>query len=264
MTGCLVGLDREELREKCAALAYAMGEPDRDVDAWLASPPAAWIVGTVDEVGGAARRAARRRRGPRDAPAPAAHGPRDGRADRPQAGPGRRVINLYSDTQTRPTRRDARGDGRGRGRRRAVVRGPDRQRALRAGGGAARLRGGRVPAERDDVQRDRVPAAHRSGRRRGLPAPPLAPDRGGGRRPRRAVGRRAVPARRRARHVHGGRAASCAAARRRPLPAALPARVRRADDEPRGRARVAAGAARRGRGGGARGRSCGCTWTARG
>ena len=50
MTGFLVGLDREELREKCAALAYAMGEPDRDVDAWLAAPPEAWIVGTVDEV----------------------------------------------------------------------------------------------------------------------------------------------------------------------------------------------------------------------
>jgi F420-dependent oxidoreductase-like protein len=50
MTGCLVGLDREELREKGAALAYAMGEPDRDVDAWLASPPHAWLVGTVDEV----------------------------------------------------------------------------------------------------------------------------------------------------------------------------------------------------------------------
>lgn len=50
MTGCLVGLDREELREKAAALAYAMGEPERDVDAWLASPPEAWIVGTVDEV----------------------------------------------------------------------------------------------------------------------------------------------------------------------------------------------------------------------
>jgi F420-dependent oxidoreductase-like protein len=50
MTGFLVGLDREELREKAAALAYAMGEPDRDVDAWLAAPPEAWIVGTVDEV----------------------------------------------------------------------------------------------------------------------------------------------------------------------------------------------------------------------
>jgi F420-dependent oxidoreductase-like protein len=50
MTGCLVGLDREELREKAAALAYTMGEPERDVDAWLASPPEAWIVGTVDEV----------------------------------------------------------------------------------------------------------------------------------------------------------------------------------------------------------------------
>ena len=50
MTGCLVGLDREELREKAAALASVMGEPSRDVDAWLAAPPDAWIVGTVDEV----------------------------------------------------------------------------------------------------------------------------------------------------------------------------------------------------------------------
>jgi alkanesulfonate monooxygenase SsuD/methylene tetrahydromethanopterin reductase-like flavin-dependent oxidoreductase (luciferase family) len=50
MTGFLTGLDREELREKAAALAFAMGEPERDVDAWLASPPEAWIVGTVDEV----------------------------------------------------------------------------------------------------------------------------------------------------------------------------------------------------------------------
>ena len=50
MTGCLVGLDREELREKAAALAFAQGDPERDVDAWLASPPPAWIVGTVDEV----------------------------------------------------------------------------------------------------------------------------------------------------------------------------------------------------------------------
>jgi F420-dependent oxidoreductase-like protein len=50
MTGCMVGLDREELREKGAALAHAMGEPERDVDAWLAAPPEAWIVGTVDEV----------------------------------------------------------------------------------------------------------------------------------------------------------------------------------------------------------------------
>jgi F420-dependent oxidoreductase-like protein len=51
MTGFLTGLDREELREKAAALAFAMGEPDRDVDAWLASPPDEWIVGTLDEVG---------------------------------------------------------------------------------------------------------------------------------------------------------------------------------------------------------------------
>ncbi len=50
MTGCLVGRDRAELRERGAALAHAMGDPQRDVDAWLADPPAAWIVGTVDEV----------------------------------------------------------------------------------------------------------------------------------------------------------------------------------------------------------------------
>jgi F420-dependent oxidoreductase-like protein len=50
MTGFLTGLDREELREKAAALAYAMGEPERDVDAWIAAPPDEWIVGTLDEV----------------------------------------------------------------------------------------------------------------------------------------------------------------------------------------------------------------------
>jgi F420-dependent oxidoreductase-like protein len=48
MTGFLCGLDEGELSEKAAALAFAQGEPSRDVDAWLASPPAAWIVGTVD------------------------------------------------------------------------------------------------------------------------------------------------------------------------------------------------------------------------
>ena len=229
-----------------------MGEPDRDVDA-LARRAAGRVDRRHGRRGrGAAGRAARRRAVTRDAPAPAAHRPRDGRADRPQAGPGGRVINLYSDTQTRPTAAMREAMAARRGRRRAVVRRPDRQRALRAGGGAARLRGGRVPAERDDVQRDRVPAAHRARRRRGLPAPPLAPDRGGGRRAGRAVGRGAVPARRRARHVHRGRAARRAAARRRPLPAALAARVGRADHEPLRRARVAARAALRGRRGRAR------------
>ena len=29
-----------------------MGEPERDVDAWLAAPPGAWIVGTADDVAG--------------------------------------------------------------------------------------------------------------------------------------------------------------------------------------------------------------------
>jgi F420-dependent oxidoreductase-like protein len=50
MTGFLVGLDREELREKAAALAVVQGRESLDVDAWLASPPEAWVVGTVDEV----------------------------------------------------------------------------------------------------------------------------------------------------------------------------------------------------------------------
>jgi len=50
MTGLLVGLDREALRERAAALAYVQGDPSRDVDGWLDSPPSGWIVGTVDEV----------------------------------------------------------------------------------------------------------------------------------------------------------------------------------------------------------------------
>jgi F420-dependent oxidoreductase-like protein len=48
MTGFLCGLDEGELREKAAALAFAQGEPDRDLDAWLGSPPSGWIVGTLD------------------------------------------------------------------------------------------------------------------------------------------------------------------------------------------------------------------------
>jgi F420-dependent oxidoreductase-like protein len=50
MTGLLLGLDRGELLEKGAALAYVQGEPDRDVEAWIADPPDAWLVGTVEEV----------------------------------------------------------------------------------------------------------------------------------------------------------------------------------------------------------------------
>ena len=48
MTGFLCGLDDGELREKAAALAYAQGDEARDVEAWLASPPSGWIVGTVE------------------------------------------------------------------------------------------------------------------------------------------------------------------------------------------------------------------------
>ena len=49
MTGFLCGLDAGELREKAAALAFAQGEPERDLDAWLGSPPPGWIVGTVEQ-----------------------------------------------------------------------------------------------------------------------------------------------------------------------------------------------------------------------
>jgi F420-dependent oxidoreductase-like protein len=65
MTGMLIGRDREELRERAAALAALRGTvvghidervpQDRatsrsaEVDAWLADPPESWIVGTLDE-----------------------------------------------------------------------------------------------------------------------------------------------------------------------------------------------------------------------
>jgi F420-dependent oxidoreductase-like protein len=44
MTGFVVGRDREELRERVAAL-----DPSADVDEFLASTRDSWIVGTVDE-----------------------------------------------------------------------------------------------------------------------------------------------------------------------------------------------------------------------
>ena len=53
-----------------------------------------------------------------------------------------------------------RGHGRGRGGRRAARARPHRQRAPGARRGAAGPRGGAVPAQRHDVQRDRLPAAH--------------------------------------------------------------------------------------------------------
>ena len=49
MTGVLVGRDRGELRERAAALAAVRGGSAQDPDAWLAAPPEAWIVGTLDE-----------------------------------------------------------------------------------------------------------------------------------------------------------------------------------------------------------------------
>ena len=81
-----------------------------------------------------------------------------------------------------PVLRHAQGHGGGRGGRRAALRGPAGHGALRARRRAARDGGRGLPAQRHDVQRDRVPAAHPAGRRRGDPAPPLAPDHRRGRR----------------------------------------------------------------------------------
>lgn len=50
MTGCLVGADRDELRERARRLAERRGEDASDVDAYLAGLAAAsWVVGTVAE-----------------------------------------------------------------------------------------------------------------------------------------------------------------------------------------------------------------------
>jgi len=48
MTGLLVGHDREELREKAAALSHVRGEPETDIDARIQDTR---LVGTVEEVG---------------------------------------------------------------------------------------------------------------------------------------------------------------------------------------------------------------------
>jgi len=48
MTGVLVGSDQAELRGRAERLAALMGQ---DAAAFLAQPPAGWIVGTVEQVG---------------------------------------------------------------------------------------------------------------------------------------------------------------------------------------------------------------------
>jgi alkanesulfonate monooxygenase SsuD/methylene tetrahydromethanopterin reductase-like flavin-dependent oxidoreductase (luciferase family) len=47
MTGVLVGSDEAELRGRAERLAALMGQ---DAAAFLAQPPAGWIVGTVEQV----------------------------------------------------------------------------------------------------------------------------------------------------------------------------------------------------------------------
>ena len=73
------------------------------------------------------------------------------------------LVDLRSDTVTRPTAGDAPGHGRGRGRGRRLRRGPDGQRARGAGRRAVRPRGRAVRAVGDHGQPDRHAAGLRAG-----------------------------------------------------------------------------------------------------
>ena len=72
------------------------------------------------------------------------------------------MIDLRSDTVTRPTEGMRQAMARRRGRRRRLRRGPDRRRAPGAGRRAVRLRGGAVHPDRVDGQRARAGRAGRS------------------------------------------------------------------------------------------------------
>ena len=85
----------------------------------------------------------------------------------------------------------------------------------------------------------------RPGRRRGDPRSHVPPGAVRGRGPGGAVRSDAPRSRRRRGHLHRGAGGGCGAAGRRPLRASLPARVRRADDEHRRRPGVASGSTAR-------------------
>ena len=92
------------------------------------------------------------------------------------------LINLYSDTQTRPTEAMRQAIASAEVARRAARAGPHDAAARGARGGAARPRGRGVPAQRHDVQPDRLSAARAARRRRDDPGPQRPPDhRRGGR-----------------------------------------------------------------------------------
>ena len=158
------------------------------------------------------------------------------------------MVNLYSDTQTRPTPEMRAAIAARRGRRRAAPRRPDGHRARGARRRAARPRGRGLPAVRDDVQRDRDPAARPPGRRRDPPRPrdPSAALRGaaapaalsgavhdGRRRRRRACSRRRRSTRRSARTPPATATprarASCASSSRRTWAAAASGRSSRCE-----------------------------------
>ena len=183
---------------------------------------------------------------------------RRGRRARPRggtSGDGGQPPQRHPDA---PDRGDARRDGRGRGRRRAAGAGPDNGRARATRRGAARARGGRVPAERHDVQRDRAAPAHPPGRRRADPRPHRAPDRGRGRRPGRAFGCDGGGARRYGRDLHAPR--SCA---RRCTSTATATRRARAWSRSSRRPTWGAGGSGRGRGSRRCSASCASTACAR-
>jgi alkanesulfonate monooxygenase SsuD/methylene tetrahydromethanopterin reductase-like flavin-dependent oxidoreductase (luciferase family) len=50
MAGCLVGADRDDLRDRARRLAAWRGDPDTDPDEVIAALPDDWVAGTVPEV----------------------------------------------------------------------------------------------------------------------------------------------------------------------------------------------------------------------
>ena len=144
-------------------------------------------------------------------------------------------VNLYSDTQTKPSPRDEGRDDGGRGRRRAARRRPHGARALRPHGRAAGQGGRDVPALRHHVQPDRHPhplpprrrdprprdRAHHHQRRRRRRAPWPAPSCLGLHRRRAASSTPTRCARRSARSTPQRPAAdACSRSSRPPMPAA--------------------------------------------
>ena len=162
-------------------------------------------------------------------------------------------IDLYSDTQTRPSRAMREADGERRGRRRAAQRGSDGARAMLDGCGPAWQGRGAVPSLRHHVQRDCIPNPHPA-RRRDHPARNQSCHALRGRRAGRALGRDVAHPARRTGHVHR-RPGTRRNPRQQPALSALPSRLGREHHQSRRRRGVERGSPRRGRRRGPRARA---------